>query len=397
MNLPTFPIVVKTLTSLEELLASELKALGIENPKVLRRGVSFEGNIEDVYRANMFCRTAISVLREIHSFTFTDRDDFYNQMRQIDWGQHFGVEKSIVIYSVAARTEVFSHTLFLSQLSKDAIADHFREKTGERPSVDKDDAQIRLNIYVNQDRCVVSLDSSGDPLFKRGYRREGGGAPLNEVLAAGLIMLSGWDKQSNFVDPMCGSATFSIEAGLMANNIAPGSLRRQFSFEHWNDFMPELWQTIKQQAAEQKVSSRITIMASDMNSKVLDHARKNIMEAGLMGQIKLQRQEFFNFHPPAGGGWVLLNPPYGQRLKRENLGEFYKSIGDTLKKNYPGYKAGIITSDEPDMKSIGLKAKSKTTVFNGAIECKFMVFELFTGSHKDHVIATRPKRKRIEP
>ena len=395
MSETTFPIVVKTLTGLEEVLAGELRELGVEDIKVLRRGVSFQGTLEQVYRVNMFSRTAISVLREISHFTFSTQDEFYQKMREIDWGTWFGVEKTMVIYSVAARSEIFSNTLFLSQLSKDAIVDAFREKTGERPSVNRDEADIRLNIYVNDNRCVVSLDSSGEPLFKRGYRREGGGAPLNEVLAAGLIMLSGWDKQSNFVDPMCGSGTFSIEAGLMANNIAPGSLRRHFSFQHWNDYDPGLWETIKTEAKDQQVNSRLTIMASDMNAKVLDIARKNIMEAGLMGQIKLQRQEFFQFHPPAGGGWVVLNPPYGQRLKQENLPDFYRSIGDTLKSNYPGYKAGIITSDIPAMKSIGLKPILRTTVFNGPLECKFMVFELFKGSHKDHVIATRPKRKRI--
>jgi putative N6-adenine-specific DNA methylase len=391
----TFPIVVKTLTGLEELLAEELRQQGVQEPKVLRRGVSFQGGLEQLYRANMFCRTAISVLREIGSFSFSSQDDFYQKMRELDWGTHFGVEKTIVIYSVAARSELFTNTLFLSQLSKDAIVDAFREKTGERPSVNRDEADIRLNIYVNDNRCIVSLDSSGEPLFKRGYRREGGGAPLNEVLAAGLIMLSGWDKQSNFVDPMCGSATFSIEAGLMANDIAPGSMRKAFSFQNWNDYDAGLWEAIRAEAKNNQVGSRITIMASDMNAKVLDIARKNIMEAGLMGQIKLQRQEFFQFHPPAGGGWVMLNPPYGQRLKQENLPEFYRSIGDTLKNNYPGYKAGIITSDISAMKSIGLKPVLRTTVFNGALECKYMVYELFRGSHKDHVISTRPKRKRI--
>ena len=395
MSETTFPIVVKTLTGLEELLAEELRQQGVQEPKVLRRGVSFQGGLEQLYRANMFCRTAISVLREIGSFSFSSQDDFYQKMRELDWGTHFGVEKTIVIYSVAARSELFTNTLFLSQLSKDAIVDAFREKTGERPSVNRDEADIRLNIYVNDNRCIVSLDSSGEPLFKRGYRREGGGAPLNEVLAAGLIMLSGWDKQSNFVDPMCGSATFSIEAGLMANDIAPGSMRKAFSFQNWNDYDAGLWEAIRAEAKNNQVGSRITIMASDMNAKVLDIARKNIMEAGLIGQIKLQRQEFFQFHPPAGGGWVMLNPPYGQRLKQENLPEFYRAIGDTLKNNYPGYKAGIITSDISAMKSIGLKPVLRTTVFNGALECKYMVYELFRGSHKDHVISTRPKRKRI--
>ncbi|HSV87700.1 MAG TPA: THUMP domain-containing protein [Bacteroidales bacterium] len=391
-----FPVVVKTLQGLEEVLAGELRQLGINDLKILRRGVSFSGTMADIYRANMFCRTAISVLREIGSFSFGSRDDFYKKMSEIGWDKAFRHDKSIVISSVATRSEVFSHTLFLSQLSKDAVVDYFRNLTGQRPTVNKDDAQIRLNVYVNNDRCIVSLDSSGEPLFKRGYRRGGGMAPLNEVLAAGLIMLAGWDKKSTLIDPMCGSGTMAIEAGLMATGIAPGSLGRSFSFEHWNDFEPDLWNIVKGEAQNQKQTSSANILALDINPKIIETARKNMMEAGLLGQIKLQRQDFFHFVPPTGSGWVLLNPPYGQRLKKENLNDFYKTIGDTLKKNYPGYTAGIINSDVPSIKSIGLKPLSKTTVFNGSLECKFLVFELFGGSHKEHVIATRPKRKRIE-
>jgi len=395
MTPETYSIVIKTLASLEEPLAKELNDIGIRDTKVLRRGVSFNGTLADIYRANMFCRTAIAVLREVGTFTFSDKEDFHQKMMEIDWSNYFGVEKTIVIYSVATRSEVFSNTLFLSQLTKDAVADYFRAKTGIRPTVNKDDADIRLNIYVNENRCIVSLDSSGEPLFKRGYRKQAGGAPLNEVLAAGLIMHSGWDRKSPFVDPMCGSATFSIEAALMARNIAPGSLRKVFSFMNWKDFDPGLWEQIKKEAKEQETNNMPPIVAGDVASKSIDISRKNILHAGFLGQIKLQKQDFFMSNPPAGNGVVILNPPYGERMKRDNLNEFYTKIGDTLKKQFPGYKAGIITSDVPAMKSIGLKPIKRVPTFNGALECKFMVYEIFAGTHKNHVIATKPKRKRI--
>ena len=396
MKAETHNIVVKTLAGLEEILAGELQELGITQVEVLRRGVSFSGTLNDIYKANMHCRTAISVLCEIGAFSFLTREEFYDQITAIAWEKYFPVSKSIVITSVATRTELFSHTLYLAQLTKDAIADHFRNVCGQRPMVNKDDADIRINVYVNGDRCIVSLDSSGEPLFKRGYRRHGGEAPLNEVLAAGLILLSGWDKSSAFVDPMCGSGTLSIEAAFMANNIAPGSRGRSFSFENWIDFDPGLWEDIVGAAKKQEVQKRIPLHASDLNPKAVEMARKNMMEAGLLGQIKLQRSDFFRLMPPMAPGWVVLNPPYGQRLKRDDLEDYYKRIGDTLKFHYPGYKAGIISSDISSIKSIGLKSQSRTTVFNGSLECKFMVFDLFKGTHKDHVIATRPKRKRLD-
>lgn len=392
----TYKVVVKTLAGLEDPLAGELRELGITDLEMLRRGISFSGTLKDIYKANMHCRTAISVLREIGAFSFQTREEFYDQITAMAWEQYFPVSKSIVITSVATRTELFSHTLYLAQLTKDAIADHFRNVCGQRPTVSKDDADIRINVYVNGDRCVVSLDSSGEPLFKRGYRRQGGEAPLNEVLAAGLIMLSGWDKTSAFVDPMCGSGTLSIEAAYMANNIAPGSRGRSFSFEHWSDFDSVLWNDIVQEAKKNEITKRVPIHASDLNPKAVEMARKNMMEAGLLGQIKLQRSDFFRLLPPAAPGWVVLNPPYGQRLKRDDLEDYYKRIGDTLKFHYPGYKAGIISSDVSSIKSIGLKSQTRTTVFNGSLECKFLVFDLFKGTHKDHVIATRPKRKRMD-
>jgi len=393
---PTYSIVIKTLAGLENVLASELQQLGIQEPEILRRGVQFTGSQQDMYRANMFCRTAISVLREVASFTFETKEDFYRQVSEIQWESYFSVEKTIVISSVVTRCELFTHSLYLSQLTKDALADRYREMFGVRPTVNKDSADIRINVYVNGDKCIISLDSSGEPLFKRGYRRLGGEAPLNEVLAAGLILLSGWDKSSTFVDPMCGSGTFAIEAALMASNTAPGSLGREFSLEHWNDFDKELWIKVLNEAKAQKKALQVPIIASDLNPKAVEIARKNIMDAGLLGQIKLQRTDFFRLQPPITRGWVLLNPPYGQRLKRDGLTGYYKTIGDTLKTQYSGYKAGIISSDMDSVKSIGLKSLSRTTVYNGALECKFLVFDLFRGTHKDHVIFTKPKRKRLD-
>ncbi|MFO7978411.1 MAG: THUMP domain-containing protein [Bacteroidales bacterium] len=390
-------LIAKTITGLEELLADELKALGAQEVQPLKRAVSFQGDTRLMYAANLHCRTAISILKEVARFTFNSREEYYDNLRAVLWDELFTVDKSISINAIAHRSEIFNNTLFLAQHSKDAIVDYFRDKYQERPSVDIGNAHIRISIYVNADECIVSLDSSGDPLFKRGYRKATGAAPINEVLAAGLIMLSGWDKQSTLVDPMCGSGTFSIEAAMMALDIAPSLNRKSFSFLFWNDFQPELWKTLVDEART-KVRNRMntTIIASDLNGQTLDIARQNIMEAGLMGQIRVQRNDFFTFQPPAQTGWALFNPPYGERMKRNNLSEFYRDMGNVLKKNYAGYRAGFITSDLDAMKYIGLKPSSKTQVFNGPLDCRFLVFDLFTGTHKDHVIRTRPKRPRLE-
>jgi putative N6-adenine-specific DNA methylase len=388
--------VAKTITGLEEVLASELIALGAENVTPLKRAVSFTGDTAMMYKANLWCRTAISILRETAEFSFTSREEFHDNFHNIPWDELFSVEKSISVSAVAHRSEVFNNTLFLAQLAKDGIVDFFRDKHGERPTVDVGNAMIRINVYVNNEQCIVSLDSSGDPLFKRGYRKAAGTAPINEVLAAGLIMLSGWDKKSTFVDPMCGSGTFSIEAAMMALDMAPAIHRKNFSFQFWNDYQPDLWDQLVKEAKEvahNKLSGQI--IASDIDPKSLDIARQNIMHAGLMGMIRVQRNDFFRFSPPAQTGWVLFNPPYNQRMKKEQLSDFYREIGSALKHNYAGYHAGFITSDLEAMKFIGLKPSLKALVYNGPLECRFLVFDLFKGTHKEHVTITRPKRPRL--
>lgn len=385
----------KTFSGLEGVLAKELEDLGAENIQTANRAVSFQGDLALMVRANLYCRTALNILRQVHGFRFTDKDDFFSQMLGINWSDYFSAGETISVYGVAHRSELFNNTMFLAQLSKDAIVDHFREKSGQRPSVDNRNPLVKVNVYVQNDHCVVSLDSSGDPLFKRGYRSEGGGAPLNEVLAAGLILLSGWDKTSLFLDPMCGSGTFSIEAAMMASGMAAGSMRSDFGFMHWKDYDQALFATLRDEAHQKQGPLRVSILASDVNIKGLDIARQNIMNAGFLGTIKVQRNDFFQFFPPSGEGWVLLNPPYGHRIRQDDMPSFYKKIGDTLKQHYAGFRAGIISQEATGLKHVGLKPKSRFRVFNGPLECRFVVYELFSGSHKEHVMAARPKRPRL--
>ena len=387
--------IAKTFSGLEGVLSRELEDLGAQHIHAGSRAVTFQGDMELMIRANLHCRTALNILREVHAFNFTNKEDFFAHMLEIPWTSCFDVDESISVYAVAHRSELFNNTMFLGQFTKDAIADHFRDRTGRRPDVDNRDPRVKINVYVHDDSCVVSLDSSGDPLFKRGYRKEGGGAPLNEVLAAGLIMLSGWDKESLFLDPMCGSGTFSVEAAMMASEMAPGLMRRHFGFMHWAGYDPVLFDKLREEASQKQKPLRAPILASDVNIKGLDIARQHVMNAGFMGKIKVQRNDFFSFFPPAGQGWVVLNPPYGLRMKQDDIPSFYRKIGDTLKQHYAGYRAGIISQEDVGFKYVGLKPRSRYKVFNGPIECRFVVYELFTGTHKEHVAAVRPKRPRL--
>ena len=395
MDTQEFILTAKTFAGLEGVLSKELNDLGASEVKPLTRAVRFRGDAELLVRANLWCRTALSILWEVEQFRFTDRDSFYEGMRSIAWDKLFGSGKTISVVPVAHRSELFKNTMFLAQLTKDAVVDCFRDKTGQRPAVDTREAEVRIYVYVNQDHCSVSLDSSGDPLFKRGYRREGGPAPLNEVMAAGLVQLSGWDLQGHFIDPMCGSGTIVVEAAMLAASMAPGSLRRSFAFSHWKDFDPGLHARLLEEAKQKQQPVKARLLASDVNVKVLDIARQNVMQAGFLGPVTVQRNDFFTFVPPPGPGWLVMNPPYGHRIRQESLPEFYKQIGDTFKSRYAGYHACLISQELNGVKHVGLKPRARHKVFNGPLECLFVVYELFQGTHKDHVIATRPKRPRL--
>ncbi len=385
--------VAKTFSGLEQVLAGELRAFGAADVEILRRGVLFRGDQRLLYRANILCRTALSILKPLGDFRFDSKDSFYDQMRTIKWTELFPKDKTISVIATAHDSEIFNNTMFVAQLSKDAIVDQFNEAFGSRPSVDTALAQVRIVVNIQGDNCKVSLDSSGEALFKRGYRKMGGMAPINEALAAGLIMLSGWDKTSPFLDPMCGSGTFSIEAAMMAAEIAPGLDRKVFGFSHWNDFANGMLEEEKEAARSQQKPLKAKIIASDLVGKMLDITRTNIMGAGLMGQIKVQKNDFFSYHPREENGWVLLNPPYGQRMKEQDIRALYIHIGDTLKNRFTGYRAGIISAELDAMKHLGLRPKNRFQVFNGPLKATFNIYELFEGGRDDYV---RSKGRNVE-
>lgn len=378
-----FEIVAKTLFGLEGVLAGELKALGAEDIKVLNRAVSFQGDNEMLYRANLHLRTAIKLLKPIHHFKAQNEQELYDEVYKYDWQQHFEQQKTFAIDSVV-HSRFFNHSQFVSLRTKDAIADQFRNITGRRPSVDIIDPDILINIRISENECTLSLDSSGEPLFKRGYRITRDLAPLNEVLAAGMIMLSGWDKKNNFYDPMCGSGTLLIEAALMANNIPPGIFRKKFGFESWKDFDDALFSRLYNEE-EPEPQYKPFIGGSDILPRVIKIAEKNVKNASLRDRIRLAVSGIDSSNPPEGPGWVVTNPPYGERLKQPDILKLYQTIGSSLKHNFSGYQAWILTSNRQALKQLGLHVDKKYTLYNGSLECTFNKYELFSGKRRDFI------------
>jgi putative N6-adenine-specific DNA methylase len=278
---------------------------------------------------------------------------------------------------------LFSHSQFLEQKTKDAIVDRFREKFGRRPSVDLKAPSLRVNLFISQEHCSVALDSSGDSLHKRGYRDHTNLAPMNEVLAAGLVLLTGWNGITNFVDPMCGSGTILIEAALYAANIPPGSFQAGFGFEKWKNFDPELWEKIYDSAMNKVRDYAPTIVGGDISKHVARKAATNVAEANLKGRVRVVESAFADLPVPEGRGVLVMNPPYGERMdKDDDLNALYASIGDTLKQKWAGYEAWIITSNLEAAKHIRLSPKPKIKLFNGPLECRFMRYELYSGSRR---------------
>lgn len=376
-----FEIIVKTFHGLEEVLAKEIQELGGEDVKILKRAVSFTGNKELLYSANYNLRTAIKVLKPIYKFKATNEVQLYNGISGIDWTNYFSVDQTIAIDSVIS-SDFFNHSHYVALKVKDAIIDQFRKKTNKRPSIDTTDPEVRINIHILEDDVDVSLDSSGESLHKRGYRVSNDMAPISEVLAAGLIMLSGWDGKTTFVDPMCGSGTIAIEAALIANKIPPGIYRKKFSFENWLDFDEDIFEKVSTE--EHVVEGPVPLIyASDISSKSVAVAKSNFKSASLGHKIITQACPFSEFTKPSETGFIIMNPPYGERLKDRKIDELYKSIGDTLKKQYLNWEAWIITSNKDAIKNIGLHAARRMTLFNGQLECKFLKFSIYEGSKKE--------------
>ncbi len=376
-----FRLIAKTFHGLEEVLSNELEQLGAEEIRILKRAVSFVGDKTLLYKANLHLRTATRVIIPIHKFTAHDTDELYKGIQEIDWSEYIGNKDTIAIDSTIS-SEDFKHSKFVTYRVKDAIVDQFFYATGDRPSVRMMNPTLRINIHIDRNTCTVSLDSSGESLHKRGYRVGETAAPLNEVLAAGLILLSGWDKKSNFIDPMCGSGTILIEAALIAYNIPPGLYRKEFGFQKWKDFDEDLWDDIYNE--ENEVDYEGKIIGADISDKAMEIAEENIRNAGLRRKIRLNVTPFQQFVPPVEKGLLITNPPYGERLKPKDLEGLYAMIGERLKHNFSGYDAWILSYGKECFDSVGLRPSRKITLYNGALECKFQKYTMFDGKKKDN-------------
>ncbi len=381
MDQALYTMVARTFFGLEDVLAEEIKGIGGQNVCILRRAVSFEGDMACMYKANLWLRTAISVLKHTDSFYAKNETTLYDGIKKINWPSLFNVKETIAIHSVVS-SPYFKHSKFPALKAKDAIADLFREQTGQRPSVDTKDPGIVINVHIADDKVTVSMDSSGPPLFKRGYRKYGETAPLNEVLAAGLVMLSDWDRKSVLIDFMCGSGTILIEAGMIAGNIPPGMLKQNFAFKHWNDYDDKLWKNIIAEAGKSKKKDYPKLIGNDRFIGAVRAAQQNIKQAGLDDMISVKHSPFDKFQHGDEKGWIITNPPYGQRLKNDEIESLYQDMGSTLKHQYPGFKAWILSGNPDALKNIGLKHTAKIKLFNGPLECSFRKYELYEGSKK---------------
>jgi len=376
-----FEMIAKTFQGLEEILAEELTALGANDIQIGRRMVSFTGDKRMMYKANFCLRTAIRILKPIKNFTAKDADEVYNQIQAIPWEEYLDVNKTFAIDAVVF-SEEFRHSKFVSYKVKDAIVDYFRKKTGKRPSVRINNPDVLLNIHIAQTTCTLSLDSSGESLHRRGYRQEQVDAPLNEVLAAGMLLMTGWRGECDLIDPMCGSGTIPIEAALIARNIAPGVFRKGFAFEKWVDFDSEMFDEIYNDDSQEREFTH-KIYGYDNNPKANEIATHNIKAAGVSKDVTLKLQPFQQFEQPQEKSIIVMNPPYGERISTNDLLGLYQMIGERLKHAFVGNEAWVLSYREECFDQIGLKPSKKVPLFNGALECEFRKYEIFDGKYKE--------------
>jgi putative N6-adenine-specific DNA methylase len=376
-----FTVIAKTLAGLEEPLAAELQTMGIETG-MLSRAVKFTATNETLYRANYRSRLALRFLKQIETFPVGKQQDLYDRMKEIAW-EHYLTENQTLAIDAVISESAFTNTLFVAQKAKDAIADRFRLIYGKRPSVDLESPDLRINIHIYKEQCTVSLDSSGQSLHKRGYRKRTWEAPVSEVLAAGLIRLSGWDGQTPFCDPMCGSGTIPLEAAMLASDTPAGFFRIEFAFMKWRDFEPELWQQVKSEADNRIKPVTAPIFGSDKARPAIHAAKINSQKTHLGEAVRFTVSNFHATKPPSESGLMIMNPPYDERIQLDDIIAFYRSLGDTLKHLYSGWQAWIISSDLKALKFVGLKPSRKFPLFNGPLECRFVGFDLYEGKKSD--------------
>ena len=366
------------MAGLEEVLAQELIEIGADEVQIARRSVYFSGDIKLLYKANYCLRTALRILVPIDTYKIHSADDLYQRGKNFKWEDLFGCEQTFAIQSTVF-TDLFNNSMFASLKLKDAIVDRFRYKFGERPSVDSKNPDILINLHISNEICTISLDSSGESLHKRGYRLDQNEAPISEVLAAGLIRLSGWDRKSDLIDPMCGSGTIAIEAAMLANGIYPGDARKNFAFRNWRSFNPELFKQMAEEV-QSVAQTAVKVSASDILRRNVDIASKNADEAGVGSLIDFKVSDFKLLEPASEKPFLLFNPPYGERLTPDDT-NFYAMIGERLKHHYADATVWIISTPQC-LKSIGLRPSRKISILNGSLECSFRKYELYSGSKK---------------
>ena len=376
-----FKMIAKTFFGMEEVLKEELISLGGQNVECGNRLVSFYGDKGFMYKTNLCLRTALRILVPIYTFYANSYDDLYNELNKYDWNKYLDLSNTFLFDSVVTGN-IFRHSLYVSQKAKDALVDSFYSRENDRPNVDLEYPDIRFHIHIRENKCTLLVDSSGESLHKRGYRVSSDIAPINEVLAAGIINLSGWDKSTDFLDPMCGSGTFLIEAAMIACKIPANLNRDEFGFEKWNDWDENLFILIRDSQLKKVETPDINITGYDISSSVILKANKNIQEAGLKDFINIKQKDFFETKKfQEKKLLIIINPPYGERLKGE-MNDLYRSIGNTLKKQYLNSNAWIISSNFEAIKYIGLRAKRKIKLFNGKLESRLMNFIIYKGTKK---------------
>lgn len=375
-------MVARTLGGLEPLLARELTALGATNVKEAKRAVTFNGGMETMMKANLWCRTALRILIPIHKFTAMNEEALYEGVSKVKWNSFMTIDHTFAVDSTTNGT-IFTHSKYAALVTKDAIVDQFRKIEGRRPDVDTEKADLRIHIHIKQSLVTISLDSSGRSLHMRGYRGQEVDAPINEVLAAGMIMMSGWDKKSDFYDFMCGSGTIPIEAALMASNRAPGLINPDFTFLGWDKTDQKTWDKVVEEARKAEKAPEGKFFGSDIDGRAVGASKSNAQDAGIFDLINFEKADFRNVKPEAEGGCLIVNPPYGERLDDTDIGALYKEIGDKWKTDFPGFNAWIVSSNMGALKKVGLRPSKKYQMFNGPLECKLQGYELYSGSRKE--------------
>ena len=384
MNTDNLQIQIKTFFGLEQVLAEEVKKLGGKNVDVKNRAVTCEGDLGFLYKLNYSCRTALKILVPIMEFKAFNETKYYDKLYKFEWDQFLEPNQTFAI-DATVNSERFSHSQFMTLKMKDAIVDYFQEKHKVRPNISKDNPDIKFHLHIDRELVSISLDSSGDPLFKRGYRKEQTVAPINEVLASGMLQLAGWDGKGNFLDPMCGSGTLLIEAAMIAMDLPAQTFRRNFAFQNWKNYDSELLKTIKEVRLNRVKEFTGKIVGYDIDYSALDAARANIESAEMEDVIEVRKQNFFDSEKDLFPLLIVFNPPYDEKISI-NDDDFYKKIGDTFKQHYPNTLAWLISADLDAPKKIGLRPSRKIKLFNGKLETRFLQYEMYDGTKKVHKI-----------